>query len=304
MSNEAPPRVPPWIVLVIGISAVSMASTLIRLAQADIDSLAVAAWRLTLAAVILAPFALTLRREELRSLTRTEWRLALASGLFLALHFAAWVSSLALTSVAASLVLVSTSPLFVGVLAYFFLGEKLSRGMVAGMLLAVVGSAIIAVEDMNSGTHHLNGDLLALVGAIGAAGYFLIGKRLRSRLSLLGYVFPVYAIAALALMAGLILSRLIMPGGSLAGVGAALAGYGPATWLWLLLLALFPQIIGHSSLNWALRHLPATYISLSVLAEPVSSTLLAWMVLQEEPTLSAVAGGVLVLIGLLVAGRS
>lgn len=303
MSDEASPRIPPWIVLVVGISAVSMASTLIRLAQADIDSLAVAAWRVTLAAVILAPFALTLRREELRNLTRTEWWLALASGLLLAMHFAAWISSLALTSVAASLVLVSTSPLFVGVMAHFFLGERISRNMVWGMLLAVAGSVIIAVEDMNSGAHHLNGDLLALVGAVGAAGYFLIGKRLRSRLSLLGYVFPVYSIAALALMAGWIASRLLAPGGSPAALWADLAGYGPSTWLWLLLLALFPQIIGHSSLNWALRHLPATYISLSVLAEPVSSTLLAWMVLQEEPTLSAVAGGVLILIGLLMAGR-
>lgn len=280
-----------------------MASTLIRLAQADIDSLSVAAWRVTLASLILAPFALTLRREEFRSFTRREWTLAIAAGLFLAIHFAAWISSLALTSVVASLALVSTSPLFVGIIGYFFLGERFSRSMVLGMLLAMVGSVAIGAGDAGGGTHHLLGDGLALLGGLAAAGYFTLGQRLRERLSLLGYVFPVYATAAVVLMAVSLASYLFVEGGTLAGFGARLSGYAPVTWLWLLLLAIFPQIIGHSSLNWALRHLPAAYISLSVLAEPVSSTLIAWVVLQESPTWSALLGGILILLGLFVAGR-
>jgi len=229
--------------------------------------------------------------------------LAIAAGLFLAIHFAAWISSLALTSVVASLALVSTSPLFVGIIGYFFLGERFSRSMVLGMLLAMVGSVAIGAGDAGGGTHHLLGDGLALLGGLAAAGYFTLGQRLRERLSLLGYVFPVYATAAVVLMAVSLASYLFVEGGTLAGFGARLSGYAPVTWLWLLLLAIFPQIIGHSSLNWALRHLPAAYISLSVLAEPVSSTLIAWVVLQESPTWSALLGGILILLGLFVAGR-
>ena len=285
------PTVPASLILVLGVLAVSTASTFIRLAQADIPSLAVAAWRLTLASIILAPVTLATRHAELRSLSRREWLLALAGGVVLALHFAAWITSLAMTSVAASVVLVTTSPLFVGLITFLFFHEPMSPRLWAGMALALVGSVIIGVDDVGLGTHRLMGDVLALLGALAAAGYFLIGRQLRARLSLLAYVFPVYATAAVVLMLVSLLS------------GISLTGYGASTWGWLLLLALIPQIIGHSSLNWALRHLPVTYVSLSVLAEPIGSTLLAWWVLSEPPTWAAVLGGALILVGLLIAGR-
>ena len=291
LNDSRSPFFPPRLVLVTGVLAVSTASTFIRLAQADIDSLAVAAWRLTLAAGILAPFALLTRRDELRSLSRREWLLALGAGLLLALHFAAWITSLALTSVAASVVLVTMSPFFVGGIAHFFLGEKLSRPLLLGMSIAMAGSVIIGLGDAGRGTHPLIGDLLALVGALAAAGYFVIGRRLRRRLSLVGYVFPVYGTAAIALLLVASLAH------------APLSGYSESTWLWLLLLALVPQLIGHSSLNWALGHLPATYVSLAVLGEPLGSTLLAWIVLSEAPTAPAVCGGALIMAGLVIAGQ-
>ncbi len=289
MSTE--PRVPPVLVLVAGILAVSTASLLIRLAQRGAPPLAVAAWRLTLASLILAPVTLATRRRELASLSRRERRLALVGGVVLAAHFATWITSLALTSVAASVVLVTTSPLFVGLFAYLFLHEKLPPRLVVGMLLAMAGAIVIGVGDLEGGTHRITGDLLALAGALAAAIYFLIGRSLRARLSLLGYIFPVYGLAAVALLLFALLQ------------GVPLFGYAPQTWLWLLLLALIPQIVGHSSLNWALRHLPVTYVSLSVLAEPIGSTLLAWWILQEAPPQTAVLGGLLILAGLVVAGR-
>jgi len=285
------PLIPASLVLVLGVTAASTASTFIRLAQADIPSLAVAAWRLTLASVILAPVTLATCRAELRSLSRQEWLLALSGGLVLAIHFAAWITSLAMTSVAASVMLVATSPLFIGLITYAFFHEPVAPRLWGGMVLALVGSIIIGLDDVGEGTHRLMGDLLALVGALAAAAYFLIGRRLRTRLSLLAYIFPVYATAAVVLMLVALLS------------GVSLTGYGASTWGWLLLLALIPQIIGHSSLNWALRHLPVTYVSLSVLAEPIGSTLLAWWVLTEPPTWAAVGGGALILAGLLIAGR-
>ncbi|MBN1259650.1 MAG: DMT family transporter [Anaerolineae bacterium] len=281
---------PPQLVLVLGVLAVSTSSTLIRLAQVGTTSLAVAAWRLMLASLALAPFALTVGWAELRSLNRREWGLALASGVLLAIHFGAWIQSLAMTSVAASVVLVNTSPLFVAVIAYVLLREALSRRIAAGIVLAIAGSIVIGVGDAG-GAHQLAGDLLALLGAVSVAGYLLIGRALRARLSLLGYIFPVYGAAAVLLLVAALVT------------GAPLAGFPPATWLWLALLALVPQIIGHSSLNWALRHLPVIYVSLSTLAEPIGSTLLAWQLLGETPAAASVAGGALILAGLVVAGQ-
>jgi len=291
-STAVRPPLPPHLGLLVGVLAASTASTFIRLAQDAIHPLAVAAWRLTLASFILAPFAIATRRDELRSLNRGEWLLALGAGGLLAIHFATWITSLVLTSVAASVVLVSTHPLFVGVISHLFLQERLDRSTAVGLGIALVGSTIIGLGDVGGGGHRLVGDLLALVGGLSVAGYFLIGRRLRRRLSLLGYVFPVYATAAVILMVVAALAQV------------PLGGYPADAWLWLLLLALVPQIVGHSSLNWALRHLTATYVTLSVLGEPIGSTLLAWVVLSEPPTLAVVIGGGLVLAGIVIAGRT
>lgn len=289
--EPTPPPVSPHLGMVVGITAASTASLFIRLAQSEASSLAVAAWRLTLASLILAPIALTTRRTELRGLSRREWLLAVGSGLLLAAHFATWISSLALTSVSASAVLVSVYPLFVGILSHLFLGERLSRRVALGLVVATAGSATIGLGDAGAGRHQLAGDLLALLGAATAAGYFLIGRRLRGRLSLLGYVFPVYGTAAVALMALSLLASV------------PLTGYPSTTWLWLLLLALVPQIVGHSSLNWALGHLSATYVTLAALGEPIGSSLLAWVVLDEPVTVPTAIGGALILAGIVIATR-
>ncbi|HOS81032.1 MAG TPA: DMT family transporter [Anaerolineae bacterium] len=297
MGHEAPVSsptrltVPPQLVLFFGVLATSMSSTLVRLAQTEAHSLAIAAWRLTLATVMLAPFALSTRRAELRSFNRRERRWLLASGALLAVHFATWILSLALTSVAASVVLVAMSPLFVGLIAHFLFHERLSRETILGLLLALSGSVIITAGDFSGGAHQLQGDALALTGALAVAGYFLIGRVLRARISLLGYVFPVYGTAAVVLLLWAW------------AAGVPLTGFSLLTWLWLALLALFPQIIGHSSLNWSLGHLSATYVSLAVLGEPIGSTILAWVVLDEAPAVTAVVGGVLILAGLVIAGR-
>jgi drug/metabolite transporter (DMT)-like permease len=293
-SHKTSPRIPPALGLAVGVTAASTASTFIRLAQGSMTSLAVAAWRLTIATLILAPFALATqsakgRDAEWRTLTRREWGLIAASGLLLAVHFYTWITSLALTSVAASVVLVATAPLFVGVISHFFLKERISRRMVIGMAVALAGSLIIGLADAGEGTHQLAGDLLALLGALAVAGYMLIGRQSRARLSLLGYVFPVYGTAALALMGAALFSDV------------ALTGYPAQVWLWLALVAVFPQIVGHSSLNWALGHVSATFVALAVLAEPIGSTLLAWIILKEPPTFTTLIGGLLILIGIAAA---
>ena len=281
-----------YVGLTVGVATVSTAAILIRLALVEIDSLSVAAWRLTLASLILAPIALATCRTELCALKRRDWAYVGVSGFFLALHFATWITSLAHTSVVASVVLVTTSPIFVGVASHLLLRERLSRGLVVALCLAVGGSAMIGLGDVEGGAHRLWGDVLALMGAVAAAGYFLVGRQLRARLSLLAYVFPVYSVAAVALMAVALLS------------GSPLRPQVGQTWLWLILLAVGPQIVGHSSLNWALRYLSATFVSIATLGEPIGSTLLAWWLLGESPSPWALLGGALILTGIVVGSRA
>lgn len=291
MNQSTNTKIPPILILILGIIAVSTASTFIRLAQQGVSSIAIAAWRLSLAALMLAPFAIPRCRDEWRSLKRLDWGLAILSGIMLAIHFYTWITSLGMTSVAASVVLVNTNPIFVGLISHFVLRERLHRNMILGLIIAVIGSMIIGLGDWTGGTHQVVGDVLAVAGAVSVAIYMLIGRRLRDKLSLLGYIFPVYGTAAIVLM----LLALVMQ--------VELFGFEPNTWLWLVLLALIPQVIGHSSFNWALGHLPATYVALSVLAEPVGSIILAWFSLGESPTLNAIFGGALILGGILIATR-
>lgn len=305
MQTRRPP-VPPLLVLAFGILAVSTASIFIRYAQQDAPSLVIAAWRLTIAALVLAPLALTRYRQELASLGRKDILLALLSGIFLALHFATWISSLEYTTVASSVVLVSTVPLWVALLAPFTIKEPLTRPVLAGMVLSLVGGTIVGVSDActwNGGLacpsmdeflrgQAFLGDLLALAGAVTAAGYLLIGRSLRVRMSLISYIFTVYSMAAIVLILIVL------------AAGLPAFGYPPLTYLWFIALALFPQLIGHSTYNWALGYLSAAYVSIALLGEPIGSTILAFLLLDETPTPVKVFGAILILAGIYVASRS
>ena len=286
-----------------GILAVSTSSIFIRFAQEDAPSLVVAAYRLTLASLILAPLALTRYRAELQSLTRRELLLGLLSGFFLALHFATWISSLEYTTVASSVVLVTTTPLWVALLSPLILREANGKTVVIGMLLALLGGCIVGISDSCSWQNGLVcpplssfirgnaffGDFLSLCGAWMAAGYIMIGRRLRAKMSLIPYIFVVYGMAAVVLLAIMGIS------------GERAIGYPPITYLWLLLLALVPQLLGHSTFNWALRYLPASLVSITLLGEPIGSTILAYLILHESPTFFKIAGALLILAGIYIA---
>jgi drug/metabolite transporter (DMT)-like permease len=279
--------------LSMGIVAVSFASILIRLAQAaGMGTLPIAAWRLLLASLILLPYAWLTRREEMRDLSRRELLLLAVSGFFLGLHFAAWIGSLAYTSVASSVVLVSMGPVFVGLGSWLLLRERPSFFLAIGILLAATGSIVISWGDLGQGQDQLLGDLLALTGAVMVAGYLMIGRRVRGQMSLVTYVSVVYGGAMVTLLAIVLIGRRPM------------LGYAPMAYLWVLGLALGPQIVGHSTLNWALRYLSATFVSLVTLAEPIGSALLAYLILGEAVTTSTFVGGVLVLVGIYTASRA
>ena len=282
-------KVSPCLALFAGVCASSFAATLIRLC--DAPSLVIAAYRLSFATLILLPFALLRSRREVRSWTLRDGLGVSASGLCLALHFALWITSLEYTSISSSVLLVSTTPVFVGAASWLFLRERASAWTVAGIALSVAGVAIIAVGDRGSGRDSLFGDLLAVGGAVTIAAHLLIGRRLRQRLSALPYVTAVNAVAALLLLAGCRMAS------------DPLRGYPGRTYLLMLLLALFPQLLGHASFNWALRRLSPSFISVALLAEPVAASLLAYLFLSEAPASSAWAGGPVVMAGILLAAR-
>jgi drug/metabolite transporter (DMT)-like permease len=305
--NHHQPRVSPILAIGFGILAVSTASIFIRQAQNDVPSLVIAAYRLTIATIVLVPIAFMRHRTELRLRKRWEISLALLSGLFLALHFAAWITSLEYTTVASSVVLVSTTPLWVALLSPITVKEPLTRSILIGMVLVILGSIVIGLSDsctFNSGTlscpslHNLVtgeaflGDLLALVGAWMAAGYVLIGRKLRTQMSLVPYIFLVYGVAAVILI---IIMTLF---------GYSPWGYPPQAYLWLVLLAIIPQLLGHSTFNWALGYLPASLVAITLMGEPIGSTILAIIFLQETPTVTKIFGAILILIGIYVAARS
>ncbi len=307
MKKDQSPRFSPLLVLFIGVLAISSGSILVRFAQGEgMPSLVIAAWRLTLASAVLLPLALKYRHEELTQMSPSAWGLALLSGLMLALHFASWISSLAYTSVASSTVLVTTSPLWVGLTAPYILKEPLSKALKVGIPLAMLGSVFIGFADVvsivggrvefsltrfSSQANPLFGNGLALIGAVAASAYLLIGRRLRFGMSLLSYTAVVYSTAAFFLVILAVAS------------GYSLLGYSGTAYLVMLLMALFPQLVGHSSYNWALGFLSAASVSIIVIAEPVGATLLALLVFQEIPNAMTLLGSALLLAGIVYASR-
>ena len=275
--------------LFIGVISVAFAAIFIRLAEAP--PLVIASYRLCIAALIIVPVAWVRSGEELRRLSRREILLALLSGVFLAVHFVLWITSLTLTTVATSVVLVTANPIFVAVGSYLFFKEKLGRQTVLGIVISLTGAVIIGYGNWQLGSIPLLGGVLALLGALAVAGYMLIGRRLRRNMGLLSYISLAYGSAAIILL----LSTLIF--------GYDLFGYSGTTYLMMVILAIVPQVIGHSLLNWSLRFIPATLVTIAVLGEPVGAAVLATLILNEPPSLNELIGGVLILFGIFIALR-
>lgn len=290
-------RWPVYAVLAAGVLIVSTASILIRWAQAEgVPSLAIAAWRLALAALVLAPLVWFKARTEIAALPRTRLGLALASGVFLALHFASWIASLEYTSVASSVALVTTNPVWIALFSLLVLGERIPALRLAAVVLALAGSGVILWADSGSASATAPkpalGNTLALIGSLTVCGYLLIGQKLRAGMSLIAYIGLVYTCAALCLMAAALAS------------GTALSGYSTVAWACLAGMALGPQLMGHGAFNYALKHVTPTTIALTVLGEPVGSALLAWLLFGEAVSAVKLAGMALLLGGIFLAARS
>ena len=280
----------PYVILIGGIIGVSTGAIFARLA--DAPALVTAAYRVGLAALILLPLAGWKAGDELRRLSFRDIKLAMLSGLFLAMHFATWISSLDYTAVANSVVLVNTIPLWVGLLTPLITRDRIRKPTVISIVLSVIGGAVIGSGDFATGGSALFGDLLALAGALCAAIYLLLGRNLRRKLSLISYVAVCYSSAAVVLCLAVILLQL------------PFTGYSPQTVAAFWAMALISQILGHSSYNWALKWFSTSFIAIALLGEPIGGTILAYVIFNEGLTWLKFVGGLFILSAIYIAAAS
>jgi drug/metabolite transporter (DMT)-like permease len=278
-----------YLTLLVATFAVSWASILIKLAGAE--PLPTAFYRMALASIFLLPPAWPSMRRSLKKLSRKEGLLLLLSGLALGFHFATWVTSLFYTTISNSVLIVATQPVFVLAMEAIFLKQKVRTRAVIGMVIAVFGIAMISHGDFDLGREYIIGDILALLGAIFAATYLLIGRRLRVNLENLSYIFPVYSIAAIVLLIMSLFSH------------ENLTDYSTNTWLIFLLLALVPTVVGHTLYNWLLKFVPAHMVAMTILGEPIGATLLAIPFFNQIPGKWTIVGGLMILSGIFIVLR-
>ncbi len=289
----------PWqigIVLIVGIVGVSLAAIWIRLAnevaipQNKVGfSLFLAAARLIIAALILLPTSRNLKSSEIKP---SAVYYAIAAGVCLAIHFATWITSLAYTSIAASTVLVTTNPIWVGLLSWWWYKEKLTRKSIMAIAIALIGGIIIAIADSQSSSNYSNpilGDILALIGAVMASLYIIFGSQAqRIGLNTRNYIAIAYSTAALCLFPLPFLYN------------TSYFGYPKQVYLYVFLMAILSQMVGHTSLNWSMRWISPTLVSLSLLFEPVIASLVAAIAFKEIPSFNLLLGGLIILMGIAI----
>ena len=283
---ESRPAWASWSLLALGVVAASVSAILVRYASGA-DALAISFWRCALGAIVLVPFA----RSGLRSMERSAYVVPMVAGAFLAVHFATWIRSVELTTVAVSVLLVSTTPIFVAVIAWLVFHDRLPGVGWLGIFLALAGTALVAGVDIEGSS--FVGNLLALAGGAMAAGYVIAGRVARRKLGILEYAVVTYALAAALLLVVCL------------AAGVELGGYPSKTWWALAGVVVGPQLLGHTIINLVLRDIEATSVSVAIMAEPIIAITLAFILFDETPSMLVYPGGAAILAGIyLVTARS
>ncbi|MBD8070534.1 DMT family transporter [Bacillus sp. PS06] len=277
-------KINPFVLVGIGVIAVSTSAVLVKLASAPAP--VIAFYRLLISTFILLPIFLIKYKHELQFISKRDWLYSLIAGVFLAFHFILWFESLNYTSVTSSTVLVTLQPLFAFIGTYLFFKEKIRFSSVASGILGICGSVIIAWGDFQISGMALYGDVLALIACIMVTAYLLFGQHVRKRLSLITYTFIVYGISSITLF--LYVIALQYP----------LAPYPLNDWMVFLLLAIVPTLLGHSMFNWSLQWLSTSTISIAILFEPVGAAILAYFILGEHVLWTQVIGGLVIIVGI------
>jgi drug/metabolite transporter (DMT)-like permease len=273
-----------YVALFIGILTVSTSAILVKVA--DAPSSVTAFYRLFFSVLLMTPIFLFKYASELKTITKRDWISSIIAGIFLALHFVLWFESLRFTSVASSVVLVTMQPLFAFLGTYLFFKEKLTLRAILSGMLAVSGSIVISWGDFRISGLALWGDILALIACLLVTIYLLFGQNVRSRISLVTYTFIVYLVSSITILLYVLLN------------GDPLVPYENDQWIYFVLLAIFPTLLGHTLFNFALRWVSTSVISVTILFEPIGASILAYFILNELIQVHQVVGGVIVLLGI------
>ncbi len=276
-----------YLPLLIAIIAVSFSSILIKFSNSS--PMVIAAYRLGIASIILMPPTIYYELKNFRKYSKKDLLKIFLISCSLSLHFASWITSLNYTSIANSVIIVNTSPIFVAIFSYYFLKEKIKDTTLIGIIIAFIGATIIAIGDYGIGKNNFLGDIYALIGAIALSIYIIGGRKMRQKLSLYLYVTPVYILSTIILIIFCLLFKI------------PLYPYPMKEYIVFILLAIIPTIFGHTIYNWILKNVKATIIATSLLGEPIGSTILAMIIFNEIPGILTFIGGPIALIGIYIA---
>lgn len=280
------PAIHPAIPIIIGVISVALSAIFVKLVSAEAG--VTAFYRMLFSVLFMLPIFLLKYRKEITLLKKRDWIFSTIAGVFLAFHFIFWFESLNYTSVASSTVLVTLQPIFAFAGTYFFFKEKLSFKTILSAVIAISGSVIISFGDFQLGGTAFYGDMLALIGCALITAYLLFGQDVRQRLSLITYTFVVYSISSITLFFYVLIK------------GESFGPHSQSDWMWFVLLALIPNLLGHTLFNWAIRWVSTNAISIAILFEPVGASILAYYIFNESLSTAQIIGGIVVLLGILL----
>ncbi len=283
MRNE---KMMPYVAIAIGVISVSLSAIFVKLSSAE--SAVIAFYRMLFSVLIMSPVFLLKYKSELKLLQKRDWLFSIVAGVFLAFHFILWFDSLNYTSVASSTVLVTLQPIFAFIGTYLFFKEKVAFQSIVAVIVAISGSLLISWGDFRVSGAALYGDGLALIACAFITGYLLFGQDVRKRLSLMTYTMVVYSVSTITLFFYVLF------------MGQSFGPYESTDWLLFVMLAIVPNLLGHTLFNWSLKWVSTNAISIAILFEPVGAAILAFFIFNEKLILSQVIGGIIVILGILM----
>ncbi|MFE3575604.1 DMT family transporter [Lysinibacillus sp. NPDC059133] len=280
------PKIHPYIPIFIGVISVSLSAIFVKLANAEAG--VIAFYRMLFSVLIMAPLFFGKYTNEIKKLTIRDWGFSSVAGIFLAFHFILWFESLHYTSVASSTVLVTLQPLFAFVGTYFFFKENITLKTILAGAVAIVGSILISWGDFKLSGTAFYGDMLALIACALVTAYFLFGQDVRKRLSLVTYTMLVYAVSTITLFIYVLIK------------GESFGPYPTMDWIWFILLAIVPNLFGHTLFNWSIKYVSTNVVSIAILFEPIGAAVLALLIFKEYLIATQIIGGLIVIVGILL----
>ncbi|MFC9542177.1 DMT family transporter [Lysinibacillus sp. NPDC056959] len=280
------PKIHPYIPIFIGVISVSLSAIFVKLANAEAG--VIAFYRMLFSVLIMAPLFFWKYTNEVKQLRRRDWLFSSVAGIFLAFHFILWFESLNYTSVASSTVLVTLQPLFAFVGTYFFFKESITLKTILAGTIAIVGSILISWGDFKLSGTAFYGDMLALIACALVTAYFLFGQDVRKRLSLVTYTMLVYAVSTITLFIYVLIK------------GESFGPYPTMDWIWFILLAIVPNLLGHTLFNWSIKYVSTNVVSIAILFEPIGAAILALFIFKEYLIATQIIGGLIVIVGILL----